>query len=944
MNTILIYGNNKISTYLHTAFGESGLLTIDITQKINSLDDPKDIHAVLDVSNAENLLDESSDLIHNTIEIKELIDLAKKVNSPYIFVYREREETHPESTIVTAIDLIKSYCTKVGVKFATVHIEDIYGPEINTDQKLEEFITSVTSGSNILTVDSDENEHYLLHQKDFKSGLKQIIKTLNDPSSKSKHYTLYPEDPITEIELAHFIKELTDFDLEISYTHEENLSTPLPDAEINYPENWWPEVELKAGIEDLCDYNGIPMVDGAEDELNDESLELAKDDSFTDTSPLSYKSFDRDYEEPTEPYDPFDPESRKRDLDQDYNDYEFNDEENRQSEDVIEEKELEDSDNDYDYVEVIPEVKVGQTKSVKSKKASSKKPRKAIVALVACLIVALSLPSLMFAYNASAGVIYLKKASNNIQTTDLTSAYNNSEKASTYFNKLETIPAPVGFIAERIGISDKDQHLAIETAKEISLAINYLSGVDLYATFKNLDSHEIALNSDSDVLGASTVASPEYIDKSLEKIEKIENNFETLETRNSYIRGLINESLNSLNKNKDKLEKIRAIEPALGDLLGYKNPQIYLLLVQNLNIARSSGGQVEVYGLLKAENGKFSIEKLEKSSDAHQQIDLNGQIPAPEPIQALTSQDFLRMEDVTWDPDFRNASETAINLYSYLGKEKINGVIAVDTNLLKTFIKTLGEIRVNDKVINEQNFTSSLTKNQKADVIKDVFSYIFDTFRSNPDSFQTLEPMIYSALNSRDMMIYHTDESVYSSIIENNWGGTLKGSDSDDFLFFGNNNLTDIPSEKITSEITYEGVLPTENDGYIRTIEIKYTNNGDSDYLDHIIMIAPGDTLINTATIIAETGEKNIARSIKVSKYGTKVMYETDLYIPTKENVVLRIEYGSPQKVYKDNYMDITLQKQPGSEVSPLSIKLEGKTESNTNLLFDTDKELKFPL
>jgi hypothetical protein len=930
MNTILIYGNNKISAFLHTAFGESGLLTVDITQKINALDDPKDIYAVLDVSNAENSLDESSDLIHNTLEIKELIDLAHKVSAPYIFLYREREETRPESTIVTAMDLVKSYSVKKEVKYATVQIEDIYGPEINTSKKLEEFIASVTSGSNILTVDSDENEHYLMHQKDFKSGLKEIIKLLNAPNAKSKHYTLYPEDPITEIELAHFLKDLTDFDLEVVYTHDDIVSPHLPESEINYPENWWPDVDLKAGLEDLCDYSGIPMVDNADTELHNENFELAKDDSFTDNSNLS---FDKNPETEIEPLDFYDREAKLTNT-ADFNDYEYDEEENHKSEDVVEKEEFEDY--DYDYVDPTPKPAAKATKK--------RNPRKAIAGLVAVLLIALSLPSLTFAYNAGAGIVYLNRASENIQKLDLNSAYENSNKATIYLNKLEQIPMPVAFIAAKLGVSDKDQHLAVETTKEISLAINYLSGIDLYATFKNLDSHELAAGSDTDVLGASTVAAPEYIDKSLEKIEKVENNFETLETRNVFIRNLISQNINALNRNKDKLTKIRDIEPALSQLLGYKTPQTYLLLVQNLNVSRSSGGEVEVYGILKAENGQFTIEKLEKSADMHAQIELNGRIPAPEPIQAITGQDYLYMEDVTWDPDFRNASKTAMDLYSYIGNEKLDGVIAIDTNLLKTFIKTIGEIRVRDKVINEQNFTASLTKDQKADVIKDVFTYIFDTFKNNPESFKTLEPMIYSALNSRDMMVYHTDETTYSSIIENDWGGTLKGYQSDDFLYFANNNLTDIPSEKITSEIVYEGVLPTENEGYTRTVEIKYTNNGDSDYLDHLMAVVPGDTLINTAKLVTSNGEKNIARSVKSSVYGTKAMYETDLYIPTQQSVTIKIEYGSPLKAYKDKYMDITLQKQPGSGASPLSIKLDGGTNTNSNLLFDSDKELKFPL
>lgn len=927
MNTILIYGNNKISTFLHTSFGESGLLSIDITQNLNTLDDLKDIYAVLDVSNTDTSLDEASDLIHNTAEIKELIDLSFKVKAPYIFLYREKEEIHPESPLITAIDLIKTYCEKRGVKYATVQVEDIYGPEINTSKKLEEILSALTSGSNILTVDNDDNEHYLFHQKDFVSGLRQLIKNLHDsPSAKSKHYTLYPEDPITEIELAHFLKDLTDFDLEITYTHDDKPpSFVAPEAEINYPENWWPEVNLKAGLEDLCDYHGIPILENAEEELAEENSRFSNEDRFGDTSSPE------EHHESDGPYDPFDEFDKRRDG---FNDYEYNEEETRESEDTYEEHH-----NDFDYAEVDASQKTAP-KQTKPKR----KPRKAIAALAVILLVAASLPSLTFAYNAASGFAYLNKASGNIQNMDLNSAYANSNKAIEFLNKTEKIPAPIGFIASRAGISDRDQHLIIETANEISQAINYLSGIDLYATFKNLDSHEIALNSDSGVLGVSTVAEPEYIDKSLEKIEKVENNFENLETRNKFVRDLITQNINSLNKNKDKLYKIKAIEPALSQLLGYDRRQTYLLLIQNLNVARSSGGRVEVFGIMNAENGKLAVSKLEKSADSHDQINLNGRLPAPEPIQELTNQEYLYMEDVTWDPDFKNASRTAINLYSYLGDEDLDGVIAIDTNLLKNLIKALGEIRVGDKVINETNFAENITKDTGADLIRDSFTYIFDTFKNDPESFKTLEPLLYNALNSHNMMIFHKDETTYSSIVENSWGGLLKGADTDEFLYFTDNNLTDVRSEKIALEVTYDAQLPTDDRGYVRTVDIKYTNNGDSDYLGHSMTLVPEDTLINSAKLISGNDEKNITRSIKTSQYENKALYETALYIPSKQSVNLKIEYESPLKDYKDQYMDISLQKQPGAAPVPLSIRLTGKTSSTSNIIFDNDKYLKFPL
>lgn len=932
MNTILIYGNNKISEFLHTAFGESGIASIDITQNISKLENLPEIDAILDVSNAESNLDESTELIHNTSEIKELLDLAYKVNSPYIFLYREKEETRPESTIITALDLIKAYGQKKNVKWATVQTEDIYGTEINTSRKLEEYVTNLTGGGNTLNVSEDENEHYLIHQKDFTSGLKAIIKALSLANSKS-HYTLYPEDSITEIELAHFIKSLCDFEIEISYTHEDKpTSFVLPESEVVYPENWYPEVELETGIKDLFDYFGIPIkgeIDIEEDEeeyvdpLEEDDLSTAAIDDDDDYYPSYTNTNSGSTELPFDPYDQFDSENK-----------------NYQKEDKDEYA--------YNYAETKSFDKPTPIRAAQTLKPSTKKtkkggrPKKAIAGLMALLFLALNLPTFSFAYNAGSGLFFLNKATDNINSKDLTSAYTNSNRAIEKLEKVEKIPFPVQFLASRSGIKEKDQYLFLETTKEISYAINYLSGTDLYATFRNLNTEELASN--SNVLGASTVAEPEYIDKSLEKISKVENNFETLETRNKFVRNLITDNLNSLNKNKEKLTKIKNIEPALSTLLGYQEKQTYLLLVQNLNTARSSGGKVEVYGILEIENGKLNLTELTESKEAHSQIDLNGQIPAPQAIASLTDQENLYIEDVTWEPDFETSAEVAMNLFSYMENRDLDGVISIDTNLLTSLLSSIGEIHIQDQSINANNLEEKLLVDDSSSILKQVTQYIFDTFKGSPDTFKSLEPALYSGLNNKNLMIYHSDETTYTSLIKNQWAGILKEGNYDEFVYLADNNLTDIPSSLLEKQIIYQGTLPTDDQGYTREIEIVYKNTADSDYVGHLMALTPGDTLLNSATFTNKYGDKNITRSVQVSQYKNKALYETDLYIPTKQTVSLKIEFSSPQKVYEDNYIDIAMQKQPGSEDIPVSIKLLGDNTSTSTLNLDTDKNLKYPL
>lgn len=194
MHQIAIYGNNKISSFIQSALADRGIKAIDITDNLNvSESDAKEsFDCVLDVSNAEHTWSEDDAIIHNTTEIKDILDLSKKLNAPYLFIYRELEDMDPGSPLLIALDFIPAYAKRANAKFAKIQIEDIYGPDINTSAKLESFIQSIIEGESIV-VDTDQNEHYLLNQNDFTEGLIQIIEESKKPNSSSS-YTLYPED------------------------------------------------------------------------------------------------------------------------------------------------------------------------------------------------------------------------------------------------------------------------------------------------------------------------------------------------------------------------------------------------------------------------------------------------------------------------------------------------------------------------------------------------------------------------------------------------------------------------------------------------------------------------------------------------------------------------------------------------------------------------------
>lgn len=128
-----------------------------------------------------------------------------------------------------------------------------------------------------------------------------------------------------------------------------------------------------------------------------------------------------------------------------------------------------------------------------------------------------------------------------------------------------------------------------------------------------------------------------------------------------------------------------------------EEPRTYLVLFQNDKELRPTGGFLTAYTIAKVRKGKF---EPVSSSDIYD-LDNNytATVPAPEPyIDYLKgpyaiSQKY-RLRDMNWDPDFRESMELFLTEAEKAGLGEIDGVIAVDTQLLENILDVIGPIEV----------------------------------------------------------------------------------------------------------------------------------------------------------------------------------------------------------------------------------------------------------
>ena len=277
MPKVLLIDDNEISSFLKDALSKNGhIVEIEKLGEINNYT-YKDLSAVIDLTNAINREDSSKLFIHNTGAVKQLMDAAKVSGAPYLFVYKENPNAKTEDSINIAIDFISQYGKEDGYKSTTIQIEDIYGQDINTSKSLNDLISNILANRPIKIV-KDVNDIYLMHQTDFISGIEKILADFTIGESKSQ-YTLFNPEPITEIEMVHFIKDLTDLKTNIEYEQNSEFETDIIDSETNsyFPNNWEPTITLEKGIQDLFKKYDIPIKGEEREELSSIQIRLSQD-------------------------------------------------------------------------------------------------------------------------------------------------------------------------------------------------------------------------------------------------------------------------------------------------------------------------------------------------------------------------------------------------------------------------------------------------------------------------------------------------------------------------------------------------------------------------------------------------------------------------------------------------------------------------------------------
>jgi len=130
------------------------------------------------------------------------------------------------------------------------------------------------------------------------------------------------------------------------------------------------------------------------------------------------------------------------------------------------------------------------------------------------------------------------------------------------------------------------------------------------------------------------------------------------------------------------------------DLMGLPGPRTYLLVAQNSDELRPTGGFFTGAGLVTVDGGKIALMSFH---DSYAVDDLSKPYDEPPaPLYDYMLSELWLFRDANWSPDFPTSAHKAAELYNYGRGVALDGVIAFDQQAVARLIEPLGPITVEE--------------------------------------------------------------------------------------------------------------------------------------------------------------------------------------------------------------------------------------------------------
>ncbi len=381
-----------------------------------------------------------------------------------------------------------------------------------------------------------------------------------------------------------------------------------------------------------------------------------------------------------------------------------------------------------------------------------------------------------------------------------------------------------------------------------------------------------------------------------------------------------------------------------------------LLVLQNNNELRPTGGFIGTYGTMKLTEGK--IEKMHVSSI----YDIDGQLTEriTPPVPILRVNGLWTLRDSNWFAHVPDSAKVISTFYEKEGGETPDLVIFATPDVVTNILRITGPIVL-------PRYKVTLTADNFVETIQSLTSYGYDHEQNQPkqllaDLFPAILQKIYGlesssrvlileslqdSLATKALMLYSRIPEVQKTFSVYHWAGEIQFSDRD-YLSVISANLNGSKTDRYISEqLSIHADIQT--DGTVVDTLVLSRKLGDAATQPNEsfirILVPAGSTLLNVSGFDAEKKkidplpDTTIDPQVEKLQQGMSIEVENDLYkgqeagknfygswlsVVPGESKTITLSYQLPFKLSNIDRYQLLYQVQPGSQPKSLDFLLSG--------------------
>jgi Protein of unknown function (DUF4012) len=386
------------------------------------------------------------------------------------------------------------------------------------------------------------------------------------------------------------------------------------------------------------------------------------------------------------------------------------------------------------------------------------------------------------------------------------------------------------------------------------------------------------------------------------------------------------------------------------DLLGANGARVYLLIVQNSDELRPTGGFISSVVRVRVENGDVSTLDF---SDSYA-ID-NPQVShpdAPPPLQHYMDAGMWVVRDANWSPDYPTAARDIEHLYQLDRGVASDGVIAVDLKMVPHLLEAFGPVDVEGYVgpVDSGNVEAKLKEYwaspqgqgqtgdwwlHRKDFSGQLLVTLLERLRADDFDREQLARVLSDALASKDLLLYTNDPAAEARLEAAGWAGSLSAGQGDRLMIADSNlgfNKVD-PSVDRAADYTVE---LDRSGGEHSKLTLNYTNRSPDNgtlcihapnypptyaemeqgcYWDYLrVVAAPGSQLLSTTEGL-DTGSDDPIRGRSV--------FHGYFILPRGASRAVEYDYQTPQVVSDGRTWRLRLESQPGAPARQMHVSIK---------------------